>query len=51
MVQLLQKTVLKVLKKFFLDFPVGTVDKTLPAIAGDTGLISGPGRFYMPQSN
>lgn len=30
---------------------VGTslVDKNLPANAGDTGLISGPGRFHMLQ--
>ena len=35
----------------FGDFPGGTVDKNLPANAGDTGLIPGPGRFLMPQSN
>ena len=28
-------------------FPDGAVDKTLPARAGDVGLISGPGRFHM----
>ena len=32
-----------------MDFPGGTVDKNLPANAGDTGLIPGPGRFHMPQ--
>ena len=25
------------------------MDKNLPASAGDTGLIPGPGRFYKPQ--
>ena len=34
-----------------VDFPGGTVDKNLPANVGDTGLIPGPGRFHMPQSN
>ena len=34
-----------------LDFPGGTVDKNLPASMGSTGLISGPGRFHMPQGN
>ena len=29
----------------------GTVDRNLPANAGDTGLIPGLGRFHMPQSN
>ena len=29
------------------DSPGGTVDKYLPATAGDTGLIPGLGRFYM----
>ena len=33
------------------DFPGGTVDGNLPAKAGDTGLISGQGRFHMPQSS
>ena len=33
------------------DFPFGTVDKNPPADAGDRGLIPGPGRFHMPQSN
>ena len=33
------------------DFPGGAVVKNLPAIAGDTGLIPGPGRSHMPQSN
>ena len=31
--------------------PGVTVDKNLPANAGDTGLIPGPGRFHMPRSN
>ena len=29
------------------DSPGGTVDKYLPATAGDTGLTPGLGRFYM----
>ena len=33
------------------DFPGGTVDKNLPANAGDTGCIPGLERFYMPWSN
>ena len=32
-------------------FPSGAVDKILPASAGDIGLIPGPGRSHMPQSN
>ena len=32
------------------DFPGGVVDKNLPANAGNTSLIPGLGRFYMPQS-
>ena len=31
------------------DFPDGPVVKNLPANAGDTGLIPGPGRFHMPR--
>ena len=30
-----------------LDFPDGPVVKNLPANAGDTGSIPGPGRFHM----
>ena len=33
------------------DFPGGTVDKTLPAIAGKTGSIPGPGRFQTLRGN
>ena len=33
------------------DFPGGTVDKNLPASAGDTGSFPGPGRYHMLQSN
>ena len=29
------------------DFPGGTVDGTLPANAGDVGLVPGPGRFHV----
>ena len=32
-------------------FPGGTVIKNLPANAGDTGSIPGPGRSHMPRSN
>ena len=35
----------------YLDFLGGAVVKNLPANAGNTGLILGPGRFHMPQSN
>ena len=31
-----------------VDFPGGTVDKNLPANAGDTGSTPGPGRFHLP---
>ena len=34
-----------------LELPGGTVDKKLPANAGDTGSIPGPGRFHIPWSN
>ena len=33
------------------DFPGSAVVKNLPVDAGDRGLISGPGRSHMPQSN
>ena len=33
------------------DFPGGTVVKNLPADAGDTGSIPGPGRSHIPRSN
>ena len=32
-------------------FPGGSVVKNLPASAGDTGLIPGPGRSHVPRSN
>ena len=32
-------------------FPDGAVVKNLPANAGDTGSIPGPGRSHMPRSN
>ena len=41
----------KVSQKEKGDFPGGTVVKNPPANAGDTGLIPGPGRSHMPQSN
>ena len=34
-----------------LDFPGGSVDKSLPANAGDTGSIPALERFHMPLSN
>ena len=40
-----------VLKIKCRDFPGGAVVKNLPANAGDTGLIPGPGRSHMPRSN
>jgi len=33
------------------NFLSGTVDKNLPANAGDMGLIPGPGRFHIPHNN
>ena len=33
------------------DSPGGSVVKNLPSNAGDMGLILGPGRSHMPQSN
>ena len=36
---------------YFWDFPDGTVDKTPPANAGDTGLNPGLGRSHMPQDS
>ena len=36
---------------YLLDFPGGTVDKSLSANAGDTGSIPDLGRFRMPWSN
>ena len=33
------------------DFPSGLVDKNLPAVARDTGLVPVLGRFHIPQSN
>ena len=38
------------LKMLSTEFPGSTVDKNLPASAGDTGLILGPGRFHTLQS-
>ena len=32
-------------------FPGGSVVKNLPASAGDTGLVPGPGRSHVPRSN
>ena len=38
-------------KNHFLNFPVGMVDKNLPANVGETGSVSHPGRFHMLWSN
>ena len=38
-------------KSIAQDLPGGPVVKNLPAKAGDTGLIPGPGRFHTPWSN
>ena len=38
-------------KLIIIGLPGGTVDKNLPANAGDAGLIPGIGRFLMPRSN
>ena len=38
-------------KYIHLDVPGGTVDKNLPANAGDTGLTPGLGRFCLRRSN
>ena len=38
-------------KQKFSDFPGDAVDKNLPAIVGDTGLIPGLRRFHMPRSS
>ena len=37
-------------KRTLPGFPGGAVDKNLPANAGDTGSIPGPGRSHMPWS-
>ena len=34
-----------------MDFPGGPVVENPPANAENTGLISGPGRFHVPQGN
>ena len=36
-------------KRAFMNFPSGTVDKNPPDNAGNMGLIPGPGRFHMLQ--
>ena len=38
-------------KKSVVDFSGGPVVESLPANAGDMGLILGPGGFHTPQSN
>ena len=41
----------KFIQNTLMDFPGGAVDKNPPANAGDTGLMSGPGRFHGLWSN
>ena len=41
----------KDMEKSMRDSPGGTMVKNPPARARDTGLIPGPGRSHMPQSN
>ena len=38
-------------KNIFQGFPHGPVVKNLPANAGDSSSIPGPGRFHVPWSN
>ena len=44
-------TAIKVGKIKYAGFPGGAVDKNLPANAGDTGSIPGPGRSHVLWSN
>ena len=39
------------LKKYFQDFPGGTVVKNPPVNAGDTGSVPRLGRSHMPRNN
>ena len=45
------KNTVTVMKNASGDIPAGAVVKNPPPNAGDTGLIPGPGRSHMPQSN
>ena len=47
--QTLHQNRLQETKKDSIGLPGGTVDKNLPAVQGDPGLIPGPGRFHMLQ--
>ena len=52
MMDMCHYTFVKILKMCSAwDFPGGPMVKNLPANAGDTGLISGPGRSHMPWGN
>ena len=42
---------IEVSKKKIKGFPGGTVVRSPPTNAGDTGLSPGPGRSHMPQSS
>ena len=46
-----QNRVISTIKDFLKVFPGGPVVKNSPASAGDTGPLSGTGRFHMPQSS
>lgn len=41
----------EIIKTLARGFPSSAVDKTLPASAGDAGLIPSLGRFHTPQTN
>ena len=47
----LDKTMAEVRSTTWRDFPGGAVVKNLPANAGDTGSIPGPGRSHMLRSS
>ena len=42
---------LPLVKRAFMNFPGGTVDKNPPDNAGNVGFIPGPGRFHVLQGN
>ena len=47
----MMKSYIIIVKRQTGDFPGGAVAENLPANAGDTGSIPGPGRSHMPQKN
>ena len=54
-IQYLKITVISItshfIRKVYKDFLGGPVVENLPVSTGDMGLIPGPGRFHIPQSN